>query len=56
MKKLKPNYPAFEVVDGPFKGHVYRHGQEYAPEQIPPRERKKFEPVRKATAKAENKS
>jgi hypothetical protein len=29
MYTLKPNAPAFDVVDGPLAGRQYRHGQTY---------------------------
>ena len=43
MYKLKATSAAFEVVDGPFAGRKYLHGQKYA--EIPTQEKDRFEKV-----------
>lgn len=42
MMQLKKNQPAFEVVDGPFKGRKYVHVVDYKDDDIPPAEKAKF--------------
>jgi len=41
--KLKPNAPEFDVVDGPFAGKKYRHGEIYP--DVPPGDKGRFEAV-----------
>lgn len=54
MYRLKKGQEAFQVVDGPFAKRRYRHGVEYADGDIPPQEKKKFEPAcAKASARQE---
>jgi hypothetical protein len=43
MYRLKKNIEAFRVVDGPFAGRRYKHGEVYT--ELPPRESHKFDPV-----------
>lgn len=43
MYRLKAGEPAIDVVDGPFAGKGYRHGQVYA--EVPPEEARRFEAV-----------
>ena len=43
MYRLKKNQEEFEVVDGPFEGRRYRHGETYR--KIPPGERHRFEQI-----------
>jgi len=43
--KLKKNVENFDVVDGPFAGREYRRGKVYDEKDIPPGEKRKFEPV-----------
>ncbi len=40
MYRLKANVPGFTVVDGPFQGRTYLHGQTY--DEVPPQEAHKF--------------
>jgi hypothetical protein len=40
MYKLKPNVAEFEMVDGPFTGRKYRHGEQYR--EVPPQYEGKF--------------
>lgn len=42
MMQLKKNQPAFEVVDGPFRGRKYVHVVDYKDDDIPPAEKAKF--------------
>lgn len=43
--QLKPNFPDFRIVDGVFKGRIYRAGEQYDEKDIPPQEKNKFEPA-----------
>lgn len=43
--KLKDQYPAFQIVEGPFAYHTFRHGQLY--ECIPEELEEKFEEIGK---------
>jgi hypothetical protein len=46
MYQLKPNFPDFTVVDGPFAGRSYQLGKTY--QDIPPQEAHKFDEVAEA--------
>jgi hypothetical protein len=41
MFTLKKNAPEFDMVDGPYKGQKFRHGEVYA--DVPPGEKGRFE-------------
>ena len=48
MWKLKKEQSPFEVVDGPFAGHVFTHNFQYR--EIPEADKDRFVKVRKAKA------
>ncbi|HQP30843.1 MAG TPA: hypothetical protein PLB81_05905 [Deltaproteobacteria bacterium] len=42
--RLKNGQPDIDVVDGPFAGKQYRHGQEY--DSVPPDQAHRFEEIK----------
>lgn len=51
--RLKNGQPDFDVVDGPFAGKQYRHGQDY--DIVPPDQKHRFEEVPPAETKKQPK-
>jgi len=48
MYKLKEDQESITVVEGPFAGRNYRHGETYA--EVPPQEMRRFEEIKPAPA------